>query len=42
MYSYYCTFGEFADPGNDFKAQVNNILRNTLEGILTNSEVNTL
>lgn len=39
MYLYYCVFGEHADPGNDFKANINNILRDTLEGILSNSEM---
>ena len=39
MFLYYCVFGEHADPGKDFKANINNILRDTLEGILTNSEV---
>lgn len=39
MYAYYCTFGEEKDPGNDFLAFVKNILRESLEGILTTSEV---
>ena len=39
MYSYYCTFGEHRHPGHDFKSNIINILRDTLEGILTNSEV---
>ena len=39
MYSYYCTFGEHRHPGHDFKSNIVNILRDTLEGILTNSEV---
>jgi hypothetical protein len=39
MYAYYCTFGEEKDPGTDFKAMIKNILRDTLEGILTNAEV---
>jgi hypothetical protein len=39
MYAYYCTFGEEKNPGNDFVANIINILRESLEGILTNAEV---
>lgn len=39
MYAYYCTFGEEKNPGNDFVINVTNILRESLEGILTNAEV---
>ena len=39
MFAYYCAFGEEKDPGTDFKANIKNILRDTLEGILTNAEV---
>ena len=39
MYAYYCTFGEQRNIGNDFLTHIKNILRDTLEGILTNSEV---
>ena len=39
MFAYYCTFGEEKDPGTDFKAMIKNVLRETLEGILTNAEV---
>ena len=40
MYAFYCVFGEQRHPGVDFKSNINNILRDTLEGVLTNSEVN--
>ena len=40
MYAYYLTFGEHRNPGNHFIAKITNILRDALEGILTNSEVN--
>ena len=39
MYNYYCTFGEKKQPGTDFMSKITNILREALEGILTNSEV---
>lgn len=39
MYSYYLTFGEHKHPGNDFLSKIKNNLRESLEGILTNSEV---
>lgn len=39
MYSYYLTFGEHRQTGNDFMSRIKNILRDSLEGILTNSEV---
>jgi hypothetical protein len=39
MYAYYCTFGAEKDMGEDFMAHVKNILRESLEGILSNAEV---
>lgn len=39
MYAYYLTFGEHRHPDNDFLGKILNILRDALEGILTNSEV---
>lgn len=39
MYAFYCVFGEQRHPDDDFKSNVNNVLRDALEGILTNSEV---
>ncbi len=39
MFAYYCAFGEEKEAGTDFLAMIKNILRDTLEGILTNAEV---
>ena len=39
MYAYYCTFGEFKLVGNDILTNITNILRESLEGILTTAEV---
>ena len=39
MYNYYCTFGEQKHTNNDFMSLILNMLRESLEGILTNSEM---
>jgi uncharacterized protein YbcI len=39
MYSFYLTFGEEPQRDQNFMAFITNILRNSLEGILTNSEL---
>jgi hypothetical protein len=39
MFALYCEFGEFGTKGSHFLALVSNILRDSLEGILTNSEL---
>lgn len=39
MYAYYLTFGEQSSPETYFIGRITNILRESLEGILTNSEI---
>ena len=39
MFAFYCVFGEFSQSGSHFLAIISNILRDSLEGILTNSEM---
>jgi hypothetical protein len=39
MFAFYCVFGEQRHLGDDFKSNINNILRDSLEGVLTNSEL---
>ncbi|RNA29597.1 coiled-coil domain-containing protein [Brachionus plicatilis] len=39
MYAYYLTFGEHPNPDTYFTGRITNILREALEGILSNSEI---
>ena len=40
IYALYCAFGEKKQPGQDFLSHVANVLRDSIEGLLTHAEVN--
>jgi hypothetical protein len=42
IYAFYCTFGEKKHSGQDFLSKIANILRESMEGLLTHAEVNHL
>lgn len=39
IYAFYCAFGEKQHPGQDFLSKILNILRDSIEGLLSHSEV---
>lgn len=42
IYAMYCTFGEKKHPGGDFLSKILNVLRESVEGMVTHAEVNHL